>query len=121
MIRFTIPNILPTMNEIIDKSKKHHMQYSGMKKRYTNLVKMKANKLPKIDRADFIITWYCADKRKDKDNIMAGQKFIFDGLVEAGVIKNDGWKEIGNVTHNFEVDKENPRIEVEIKVLEGVE
>lgn len=45
---------------------------------------------------------------------MAGQKFIFDALQEIGFIKNDGWKQIRNVTHMFEVDKNNPRIEIEI-------
>lgn len=117
-MKFTIPGTLPTMNEIVAASKRHHMQYSLMKRQYTELVKLHAMKLPKIDRADFIITWYCKDKRKDKDNIASGIKFILDGLVEAGVIPNDGWKEIGEVTHRFEVDKENPRIEVEIKALE---
>lgn len=58
------------------------------------------------------ITWYCKNKRKDKDNIMAGQKFIFDGLQKAGVLSNDGWKQIGDVTHRFEVDKRNPRVEI---------
>jgi Holliday junction resolvase RusA-like endonuclease len=65
--------------------------------------------------ADFVITWYCPNKRKDKDNITAGQKYIFDGLQEIGLMKNDGWKEIGSVTHRFEIDKSNPRIEIEIR------
>ncbi|MFD2658592.1 RusA family crossover junction endodeoxyribonuclease [Gracilibacillus thailandensis] len=120
MIKFTIPGTLPSMNEIIEMSKKHHMQYSIMKKQYTQLVKLHAMKLPKIERADFVITWYCQDKRKDKDNITSGQKFIFDGLVEAGVLQNDGWKEIGNVAHVFEVDKENPRVQVKIIERERV-
>lgn len=102
------------MNEIVKVSKEHHMKYANMKKDYTALVQMSAEKLPKIERADFTINWYCRDKRKDKDNIMAGQKFIFDGLVKAGVLKNDGWSEIDQVLHRFDVDKNNPRIEVEI-------
>lgn len=85
-----------------------------MKKKYTNLVAWHTIKLPKVDKADFDITWYCKNKRKDKDNIMGGQKFIFDGLVTAGILENDGWKQIGNVSHFFEVDKNNPRIHVQI-------
>lgn len=103
------------MNEIVAVSKKHHMLYANMKKDYTALVMISAQGLPKVSKADFIITWYCENKRKDKDNIMGGgQKFIFDGLVKAGILENDGWAQIGNVTHLFEVDKGNPRIEVEI-------
>lgn len=112
MIEFTIPGSLPTMNEIISASKSHHLKYSTMKKKYTELVMICAMKLPKIEQADFEITWCCKDKRKDKDNIVAGQKFIFDGLVSAGIIENDGWAQIGNVKHVFLVDKKNPRIEV---------
>lgn len=114
MIRFEIPGELPTMNEIIAKSKQHYAAYAKMKKKFTQLVIDSAEGLPVIESANFHIIWHCKDKRKDKDNIIAGQKFIFDGLVEGGILKNDGWKEIGNISHSFIVDKANPRIEVEI-------
>lgn len=109
-----IPGTLPSMNEIVAASKKHHMVYANMKKDYTALVAISARNLPNIKRADFEITWFCKDKRKDKDNIMAGQKFIFDGLIKSGKMKNDGWSEVGDVSHKFEIDKQNPRIEVKI-------
>jgi len=107
-----VPGTLPALNEIIKASKSHHMAYANLKKDYTALVMIHAQKLKSVGRADFEITWYCKDKRKDKDNIMAGAKFIFDGLVKAGVIKNDGWVEIGDIKHKFEIDKTNPRAEV---------
>jgi len=116
-MQFTIPGELPDMNTIVKKSKSHYMAYSNMKKDYTALVQMSAGNLPKVEKADFEITWYCKDRRKDKDNIMAGQKFIYDGLVKAGVLANDGWAQIGNITNKFEVSKENPRVEVKIHVL----
>ena len=35
------------------------------------------------------------DCRADSDNIVAGtRKFVLDGLIEAGIIRNDGWDEI---------------------------
>jgi len=114
-LKFIIPGELPTMNEIIAKSKAHHMAYANMKKDYTALVKIHAKGLPSVKRADFYITWYCKNRRKDKDNIIAGQKFILDGLVKADVLENDGWKQVGKLTHDFAVDKGNPRVEVEIK------
>lgn len=117
-IRLTIPGELPTMNEIVAVSKKHHMAYASMKKKYTDLVHLHASNLPKVDRADFLIIWYCKNRRKDKDNIMAGAKFILDGLVNAGVIENDGWAQVGNIFHVFKVDKDNPRVEIEITSIE---
>lgn len=116
-MRIIIPGEFPTMNEIVAASKKHHMQYANMKRTYTRLVALKSRNLPKIDKANFEITWYCKDRRKDKDNIMGGQKFIFDGLVEAGVIKNDGWAQIGDIWHRFSIDKENPRVEIRVEAI----
>ena len=60
------------------------------------------------------IDWYCKDKRKDKDNIRFGVKFIQDGMIECGLLKNDGWNEINGYQDAFYVDKENPRIEIEL-------
>jgi len=113
-VKIVINGELPALNEIIDASKGHWGQYSKMKKFYTSVVRKAVESLPSIEKADFEITWFCKNKRKDKDNIMGGQKFIFDGLVDAGVLKNDGWSQIGDISHLFEVDKANPRIEVEI-------
>lgn len=44
-----------------------------------------------------------------------GIKFILDGMIEARVIANDGWGEIANFEHRFEVDKDCPRIEIELE------
>ncbi|NFO72141.1 Holliday junction resolvase [Clostridium botulinum] len=113
-MKIVIPGELPDLNKIIDVAKKHYMQYSNLKKTNTDLVTWIAKGKGKFKRIDLDITWYCKNKRKDKDNIAAGIKFILDGLVKAKVIENDGWKEINNFTHKFEVDKNNPRTEIEI-------
>jgi Holliday junction resolvase RusA-like endonuclease len=68
-------------------------------------------------KANYTFTWYCPDKRKDKDNIMSAQKFVFDALQQIGYIKNDGWKQIGDISHRFMVDKNNPRLEVELEEI----
>lgn len=61
-------------------------------------------------------TWYEPDKRRDKDNISSfGRKVIQDGLVKAGVLENDGWKQIEGFSDRFRVDQKHPRIEVEIE------
>jgi len=116
----TIPGELPTLNEIIDEAKRgnrRYQPYSMMKKNHTYSVAWisKAEIGKPLSKIDLDITWICKNKRKDKDNIAAGVKFILDGLVEAGVIKNDGWKQVGDINHSFKVDKNNPRIEVIIK------
>ena len=56
------------------------------------------------------------------DNISSfGRKVIQDALVDCGVLKNDGWKNISGFTDMFFVDSQNPRIEVILKEEEEEE
>ena len=118
-VKLIIPGRLPSENEIIAAAKGHWNYYREMKKTETERVAWhaKEQKIRSVQKADFTITWYCPDTRREKDNIMAGQKFIFDGLVQAGVLPDDRWKNIGNIWHRFEIDKKNPRVEVLIYPL----
>lgn len=115
-MKFIIPGRLPGLNDITDAARSNRYESAKMKKEYTDLVAWcaKSALLPHFERVDLIITWYEPNMKRDKDNIMAGQKFILDGLVMAGIIKNDGWKQIRDVTHRFRVDRQNPRVEVEL-------
>jgi Holliday junction resolvase RusA-like endonuclease len=114
MISFVVEGELPDMNTIIKESKAHYHAYNNIKRTYTDLVRYSAPRATVEGLSNFKITWYCKNRKKDKDNIMAGQKFIFDGLKEAGVIKDDTWQYIGNIYHLFEIDKKNPRVLIEI-------
>lgn len=118
MQKLIVRGVLPGLNEMTNANRSNRYQGSEQKKDATNRVyrSCKASKLKPIDGLnDYTFIWYCKDKRRDKDNIMAGQKFIFDGLQSAGIIENDGRKQIGDINHRFLIDKENPRVEVEIR------
>ncbi|MEG3071052.1 MAG: Holliday junction resolvase [Peptococcaceae bacterium] len=110
--KFIIPGDLPDLNEIIEAAKSHYMVYAAMKKVHTEKVAWVAKSAGRFKKVDVAIRWVCKDRRKDKDNIIAGTKFILDGLVVAGVLPNDGWRHIGNIRHSFGVDKHDPRVEV---------
>lgn len=122
MNKIVIRGELPSLNEVIDTNRYNRYAGASQKKKATALcaqyIRLAVNKGFTIDKdklpVDFKLTWYAKNRRKDKDNISSAIKFIFDGLVEVGLLKNDGWKQIGNIEHQFEVDKENPRVEVEI-------
>jgi hypothetical protein len=58
--------------------------------------------------------WYSKDNRMDTDNVAFAKKFINDGLVEAGILDNDGRKQVASFSDRFYIDKLNPRVEVEI-------
>lgn len=111
-----IPGEFPGMNEIIKAAKSHYGQYNDMKQTYTDRVHWLAKKAPKMDKPVWItITWITQDLKRDPDNVMAGQKFILDGLKEAGVLPNDTRKWIVGISHRFGLDRMNPRVEVVVE------
>jgi len=102
---------------VIDESKKHWSAYHKLKLQYTGLVACLARRQlrpVRSGRAHLSFVWYCRDRRKDPDNICSAKKFIIDGLVEAGILANDGWSQIATFSDCFEVDKDCPRVDVEI-------
>lgn len=118
MIRIPI-DALPTLNKHDKANRGNRYQGAKMKKKATRhcflFIKKAMNQGFKISSqpADLRFTWYAKDKRTDKDNIAFMVKYIFDGMVDAGLIKNDGWKEIGDWEYKFKVDKKDPRVEIE--------
>ena len=61
------------------------------------------------------------DRRRDKDNIAGiAHKFVQDALVKSGILENDSWNYVTGFSDEFQIDKKNPRIEVElIEVNDG--
>ena len=49
---------------------------------------------------DVTIEWH-TNGRKDPDNISFAAKFLIDGLQDANIIINDGFKQINSITHTF--------------------
>lgn len=64
--------------------------------------------------------WYCKNRREDPDNIHFKKKFILDGAVNAGLLENDGWRQIAGFEDVFKVDKGNVRVEItEVRDIEA--
>jgi Holliday junction resolvase RusA-like endonuclease len=112
---------LPGLNEVLNQAKKHWTEYRRLKDIYTMLSWIAAKKQlkPLTARARFDFTWYCKDRRRDPDNIASAKKFVFDGLIDAGILKNDGWGQVAALSDAFYVDAKNPRVEVEIRETIG--
>ena len=72
---------------------------------------------PMSGKVDIHFTWVEPNMKRDKDNIRFAAKFILDALVEQGVIRNDNWQCIGGLTDRFLVNRENPRIVVELEEI----
>ena len=109
---FFVPGPLPGLNEIIaagkqlipwlSKGKRRVYELTILKKEWDEKVSMAAmlHGIKPMESADFRIVWIELNRRRDKDNILAGKKFILDGLVKAGILKNDGWKQVGRFTED---------------------
>ena len=62
---------------------------------------------------------YAQNKRHDRGNLCsATEKSFLDALQQAKVISNDGWDDVLDSVFHTSVCKTDPRVEVEIEVIE---
>ena len=120
--KLIIPGKLPGLNDYIVAERTNRHKGAKMKAVNGNIVAvaiMKCMSGIRIEKPVFMeYTWIEPNKRRDKDNISSfGRKVIQDALVQCGMLKDDGWKYVVGFSDRFEVDKENPRIEVLIKEI----
>lgn len=115
----TIPGRLPGMNEYSGACRTNAYKAAKMKRDAQSKVIAAAKGARKMKApVDVNIIFIEPNMRRDKDNIGTGWKFILDGLVQAGVIENDNWKWIRNITPDFKLNRTNPRIIVELEEVE---
>lgn len=96
------------------------IQMNALKQKWKDFVKfwMKLEKLEnrQLDNFDIVLTVFFNTKRRhDVDNQVP--KFILDGFTESGFIVDDDEKHLHSLTLKTGYDKENPRTEIEIKIL----
>lgn len=122
-MKLVIPLPLIDLNTYIRVERGHWSKAAKAKKECTNICKIHSLKaknegleIPTPFKATF--EWYVKDKRKDLDNIAFQKKFILDGMIEAGLIENDGYKQHRQSEDIYLIDK-NERVEIEFEALEG--
>jgi Holliday junction resolvase RusA-like endonuclease len=128
MYKFTIPTVrkkLPSLNDYIAAERVRIGARSGrfltkgavMKKEWQSYISLfirRDLRGVKIEKPVLIHYRYFEENRKrDLGNIHAPcQKFVEDALQDCKVIANDNQKCVVGFTAHFEIDKENPRVEV---------
>ena len=128
---FTIPTDrkkLPSLNDYIKAERVRINGRSGnfttkgalLKKEWQSYISLfirRDLKRLKIEKPVIIHYHYFAENRKrDLGNIHAPcQKFVEDALQDCGVIANDNQKCVVGFTASFDIDKQNPRVEVGIE------
>lgn len=120
MVKIVIPGRLPGLNEYIRECRRNQYAGGNMKKKdeerisWHILHQAKGEKM--IDEpVQMVYRWYEINRRRDLDNISSyGRKVIQDALVSCRILPDDGWNYIKGFIDEFYIDKNNPRIEVEI-------
>jgi Holliday junction resolvase RusA-like endonuclease len=123
MPHFVIQGTFPTLNEYLTEEGRHPMAGGRMKRQYMDDASWQIRSQLRGYHAEHKVIlhyhFYEPNMKRDKDNVFAfASKTIQDSLQKCKVIDNDGWKNVENFTHDFFVDKDNPRIEVYIEELQ---
>jgi Holliday junction resolvase RusA-like endonuclease len=124
MVKFIIPDRLPNLNDMIDaakQGKRNFQPYAEMKRIHQEKICWIIKKLPQFQTVRIRVTWYEPNAMRDPDGIIAGLKFIMDSLVKMKVIPNDSQKYVKGIENIFSIDRDNPRIEVEITGVQTVQ
>lgn len=112
---FVIPGRLPSLNDYINACRTNPHAGAKLKRDSQECVINAIREWgiqPMETPVKLSITWVEPNMKRDKDNVRSGVKYILDGLVEAGIIKNDSWKHIDNIYDEYSVNKAKPHIEV---------
>ena len=94
---------------------------NGLKQAWKDFIKWWVKDLGYQDKHlgkfEMTFTTYMPTRRRaDPDNF--SPKFIEDGFTEAGLIADDDGTHLKALTLKTDYDKENPRTEIEIKILD---
>lgn len=111
-----VPFRLPGLNDIIGQMSGHLTMRGRRVYRYTQTKKRHTHSLVALIHAQGLrpvtgpvwvfCTWTEAGKLRDPDNIASGGcKLILDALKAAGIIANDGWRNIAGFEHRFEIGR----------------
>lgn len=122
MYEFNIRTVLPTLNEYVNAERSNRFIAAAMKKEFTETCSKCALQMPKLPeqyRYDIEVFWTLPNAKKDPDNVFFGIKFILDGVVAAGKIKNDGMKQFRNIHHRPLVVKDKYEVVIRFNPIMG--
>ena len=118
MQQFVIPGKLEGMNNLILANRTNRFLGAKVKRSNTDLCAwaIRAAKLRKVERypVTIWIEWTEPNGKRDPDNTASAKKFVLDGLQAAGIIQNDGMKQIGSFVDTFRINAGDPHVTVTI-------
>lgn len=118
-MRIVINGTLPGLNEYTKANRANRYLGAKMKREAEDVVRFhliqqaRGKKVTSPVRLHF--TWLEPTRRRDPDNIASAKKYILDAFVRSGLLPNDTQRWVKGFTDDFGVDRDHPRIEVEIR------
>lgn len=126
MQRFEVPIKFVSLNEYIELCKRRKGNYNPAQN-YKHKVQndivfcIKGARIKKIKRPSFFrFIWYESSKRRDKDNVAFGKKFLLDGMQSAGILPSDNNRWVVGFEDHFIYGK-GQKVVVEIYDCDEVE
>lgn len=108
----------PSLNDFISAERANRHVGAKMKRRETVRARdaAVAAGMPRfVGPVSVRFLWVERDRRRDLDNVAFAKKFVLDGLVEAGVLEDDGQRHVVALQDTFEIDPASPRVVVEVE------
>ena len=117
--RVALHTVIPTANEMINIERRN--KYLAAKLKATTerdlIRELIASLTTKHEVTQYPIhmtyTWHRKNKRTDPSNVAWGTKYVEDALQRAGVLRNDGPREIASITHQYVYGADENYVEVE--------
>jgi len=118
MQQFRIPGRLEGLNGLIAANRSSPYRGARAKRSNTDLCAwaIRAAKLKPVEHypVTIWIRWTEPNAKRDPDNVASAKKFILDGLQTAGIIQNDGMKQIASFVDTFRINAGDPHVTVMI-------
>lgn len=120
MIKYEIAIKIPSLNDVINKSRTHNKAGAALKKAVEDDIcwQIKQQGVKKAKHpVDIHLTFFEGNKKRDKDNVIStGMKFGLDSLVRMKVLQGDGFDHINQIYPKVYVsDNKKYWIEIEIR------
>ena len=120
--QYFIEGEFPTLNQYISAERSSKFRAADLKKVFTQVTQYSVEGEDPVDLrfpccASFV--WYRANLMTDLDNISFGQKFVLDGLVNAGIIPDDNLKHIIEIRHKVVLRPDNTGVEITFSETTG--
>lgn len=102
MVKAEIKMRLPGLNEYVNACRKNKYAAAKLKRETESEIIWFIKRLPKFTKPVVVhFVWVEENKKRDPDNIAFAKKFVFDALVKAGKLKDDGQRWVKGFTDDF--------------------